>query len=334
MKSIWKQFRYRLEFLGLRLLAAAVPLLPRRACLLLSTMAGELHYRVDAKTRGVALENLRVCFGEAMDSAARVRIARASYRNFARAMLDLFWCRRLTTETFPRHFHLVGFEQARALQAEHGAVILFELHHGPYEMASLGIGYAGLPMHIVTMDFKNPSLDAVFARARCHSGNTIVNRHQSMLRLLRALHRGHSIGMLPDLALALEHPGDVIEAFGLKIHVTFLHVLLHQRTGKPIVPITSVPHPDGTCTVTAHPPLMFPPDAPRQEVVQACWNFFEPVIRARPDLWLWSYRHWRHKPRETTREYPDYARESGKFERALAGERAVRRPGQKPPPTS
>ncbi len=310
----------------MRWLAAAVPLLPRRGCVWLASLLGELYYWGDARTQAVALENLRVCFGETLNEPARRRVARASFRNFGRAMLDLFWVKRLSPDNYTRYLKFEGVEAARALKEKHGGIIFAVIHQGSYEWLSLGTAYAGLPVWIVAMDFKNPALEAIFGEARSHSGHHIINRHQSMLRLMRAVRRNGGVGLLIDLALSMEHPGDVIEAFGMKMHVTFLHALLHQRTGVPIVPITNIPHPDGTCTVTLHPPLEFKPEATRQEVVQACWDFFEPLIRARPDLWLWSYRHWRNKPSETTRAYPDYAYASPRFDRLLAGKRANLRP--------
>jgi KDO2-lipid IV(A) lauroyltransferase len=326
MKRIWKRFRYRLEYRGMRLLAAGVPMLPRRACLLLARALGELYYRLDARTRGVALENLRLCFGETKSAQEREDIARSSFCNFSRAMLDLFWVRRLTPENYTRYMKWVGIAAAQELKTKHGGILFVAVHQGSYEWFSLGTAYAGMPMWTVAMTFKNPALEAVFSDVRSHSGSRVINRHQSMLRLLRAVRRNGVVGLLIDLALSLDQPGDVIDAFGMKMHVTFLHALLHQRTGVPIVPLTNVPHADGTCTITAHPPLTFPPDASRQDIVQGCWDFFEQTIRARPDLWLWSYRHWRNKPAGSPLSYPDYAHVSPKFERALAGERTSPRP--------
>ncbi len=58
------------------------------------------------------------------------------------------------------------------------------------------------------------------------------------------------------------------------------------------------------------------------------------MIRERPDLWLWSYKHWRYQPAETGDvEYPFYAHVNPRFERILAGKRAVARPGEDPPET-
>ncbi len=319
MRNLWKQVRYRLEYLGVRALAGAIPRLPRRLSLALAWVLGELYYRIDGKGRAVALENLRLSFGDALPPRRREQIARASFLNFARGMLDLFWARNLTPANFDRYMKVENYEHIREARDAHNGIIYLALHFGSHEWVSLAGGFKGLPASMVALDFKNPSLDAVFTGARERSGNRIVGQHKSMLRLLKSVRRGGGAGLLVDLALRLDQPGEIIDAFGMKMHVTFLHALLHARTGVPMVPVTNVPHPDGTCTITAHPPLVFAPDTGLAEMTQACWDFFEPFIRARPDLWLWNYKHWRYKPRDAGREYPFYAHVSKKFERILAG---------------
>ena len=314
MKTLWKQVRYRLEYFGCVALAGLIPLLGRRLCVWVANVLGGAFYRLDRRSRAVALDNLRLALGATHDAAARERIARASFRNFARAMLDLFWARNLTAETFTRYFRVEGVEELHAARARHGGVIFLALHAGSHEWVALTGGFIGAPTAMVALPFKNEALDSVFRRAR----------KQSMLRTMRAVKRG-GVGLLADLALRLDQPGEVIDAFGRKMHVTFLHALLHARTGVPIVPATNVPHPDGTCTVTIPPPLDFPPGADVHTITQGCWDFFEPFIRARPELWLWNYKHWRYRPRAAPPEdYPFYAAWSTRFENVLVrGSRAA-----------
>ena len=331
MKVLWKQVRYRLEYFGCRVLSGLIPRLPRRVCVRVATVAGWLFYRLDGRSRAVALENLRLAFGNTYDTRQRDDIARRSFMNFARAMLDLFWARNLTPANFQRYIKLVNFDHVPAVHAQHGGIIFLALHAGSHEWVSLTGGFIGLPTWMVALDFKNPALDAVFRQAREHSGNRIIGQHQSMLKLLRAVRRRGGAGMLVDLALRLNHPGQVIDAFGMKMHVTCLHAVLHARTGVAMLPVTNVPHPDGTCTVTAHAPLVFPPGTELQEITQRCWDFFEPFIRERPELWLWNYKHWRYKPADARREYPFYAQVSNKFERVLRGEPATVAATAEPP---
>ena len=326
MKLLWKQVRYRLEYIGCRLVAGLIPRLPRRACLWLADLLGALFFRFDRRSRAVALENLRVALGDSLDAPARREVARRSFLNFARAMLDLFWARNLTPQNFHHYIKLVDFHHVFDAHARHGGIIFLSLHAGSHEWVSLTGGFIGLPTSMVALDFKNASLDAIFRAAREHSGNRLIGQHQSMLKLLRAVKRRGGAGMLVDLSLRLHHPGQVIDAFGLKMYTTFLHALLHARTGVPMVPVTNVPNPDGTCTVTAHPPLAFAAETSIAEATQRCWDFFEPFIRARPELWLWNYKHWRYRPRNAEREYPFYSQDNDPFERVLVGE-----PARKPP---
>ena len=64
--------------------------------------------------------------------------------------------------------------------------------------------------------------------------------------------------------------------------------------------------------------MTFPPGTDLHTITQACWDFFEPFIRARPELWLWNYKHWRYRPREAPPDgYPFYAHWSDRFEEVL-----------------
>lgn len=93
--------------------------------------------------------------------------------------------------------------------------------------------------------------------------------------------------------------------------------MLQKHTGLPIIPIESVPLPDGRYRTIAHDPIYFSPEATEQEIVQKCWDFFEPQIRRQPEAWLWAYRHWRFRPPESEESYPSYARVKGRFTRML-----------------
>ena len=123
--------------------------------------------------------------------------------------------------------------------------------------------------------------------------------------------------MLLDLNVHPTQAATVIEGFGLKMCVTVLHAVLAERAGTLLVPFESVPLTDGTCRIVAHPPLDFPPGASRHEIAQRCWDFFEPILRADPEKWLWSYKHFRHRPRGTDRPYPSYANDAPDFEKLL-----------------
>src|SRR3984893_12362155 len=96
MRSQWKRFRYRLEWIGLRLAIKLVPLLSRKTCFHLAQFLGGATSILDRARRKVALSNLEAAFGDQLSAGERRKIVRQSFQHFARTMLDFLWSPRLT----------------------------------------------------------------------------------------------------------------------------------------------------------------------------------------------------------------------------------------------
>jgi KDO2-lipid IV(A) lauroyltransferase len=324
MKRQWKKIRHVIEWLTLGLFTTLVPWLPRRGVVWLADGLGWLAYYCDRRGRTVALANLAIAFGENTTSAERARIARKSYRNFSRTMCDLFWSPRLTAENFRRYLQVENREVLQDLRARGESVVFVCVHHGNFEWASLALGFEGVPVTIVTESFKNERVSQIFKRCREGSGHRIIPQEKSMLRLLRHVSKGGGAGMLADLNLRPSEAATVIEGFGRKMCVTFLHAVLAQRGRARLVPVEGIPLRDGTCRVVIHPPLVISSEATYQQIAQQCWDFFEPTIRAQPEYWLWAYRHWRFKPEGASCEYPVYARTREEFDRLMVAENTAK----------
>ena len=328
--SFWKQLRYRLEWLACAALATGIPRLPRRGCVALANGLGAAAYFLDSRGQRIALANLACIFPERPEPERR-RIARLSYQNFARTMLDLFWSPRLTPENWRQYLEVEGdLETFRRECGEHGAVSMC-IHWGNFEWSSHAVGFLGVPTLIVAEPFKNPSLSRVFNDAREVSGHTIIPQENSMIRLLKVVKRKGAAGMLVDLTLQPEQAAVPIDTFGRKMCVTFLHAVLAQRGGARMFPVDGIPLPDGRCRVVINPALQIPPGASLQEIAQACWDFYESRIREHPELYLWAYKHWRYRPNDAAPElYPFYAFPTPGFDALLAAQSAA--PGKKEAP--
>jgi Kdo2-lipid IVA lauroyltransferase/acyltransferase len=318
MKRRWRKIRYRLEWFGLVLLTNFVPLVPRRGVARLSRWIGLLAFRFDSRGRTVALANIAAAFGDQYTAAQRTAIARTSYCNFSRTVFDLFWAKALTRENYRRYIKVENAQVLHELRARGESAVMVCIHHGNFEWTSLATGFEGTSAMIVTENFKNQRLTDFFKNCRERSGHRIISQDSSMLRLLKHARKGGVAGLLVDLNLRPSEAATVIDAFGMKMCVTFLHAILVQRGPARLVPAEGRSLPDGTCQVVFHEPLVIAPDATFQQIAQQCWNYFEPTIRAHPEEWLWAYRHWRYKPAQAQREYPFYATVSPEFDRLLA----------------
>lgn len=317
--SAWKRARYRLEEVACRLLAWAIPRLPRPACLRLADSLAALAYRFDRRGRAVAESNLACVFGDRLEPAAAAEIVRGSYRNFARTMLDLFWAARLDADNWQEWMAVEGFDDLRdRLAREKAGAIFMCVHQGNWEWASIACGFLGFANVVVAENFKNPRLTEVFRARREHSGQKLIPQENSVLRLLKVVKRGGATGMLIDLNLRPDQAATVIEAFGgLQMCVPLLHAVLADRAGALLVPVETQPQPDGTCRIIAHPPVAVRDGATTREIAQTCWDAFEPIVRSRPEIYLWPYKHFRYRPRDAARTYPAYSNESRKFDKLL-----------------
>lgn len=294
-----------------------VPLLSRKACYQLAGAAGALAARFDARGRKVALSNLEAAFGDGFSPERRAEIVRESYQHFARTMLDLFWSPRLNARNYTDYIEFQNVERTRAEIAPSNCCIVGAFHYGNFEWFSLACGWLGFPSAITTQEFKNPLLDESFQKLRERSGHTMVPREGAIIRLYKALRKKERVALLVDTTLPPHHPTVVIECFGMKTIVTVAHAWLQDRTGAPIIPAFCVPLVDGRYRVMTHPKIQLAKGATHQEIAQACWDSFEPVVRKNPAPWLWMYKHWRYKPAGAS-GYPFYSHQSLKFDQIAA----------------
>ena len=317
MKKLWKKIRYQLEWIGIEMLVRLIPRLPRRAVVRLANGIGTLGFTFDRRGKKIALANIEAALGDQYTPKQRAEIARASYCDFARTMLDLLWAPALSKENYRRYMRIEGMEILEKLRDRGESAIVMCIHHGNFEWASLAGGFEGMPGVIVTESFKNEHLQEIFKRSRETAGHRIISQEKSMIRMLKHVKKGGRSGMLLDLNMDPGEASTVIETFGMKLCATFLHAVLALRGGARLIPLEGRSQPDGTCHVVLHPPLEIPPDATYRQVAQQCWDFFEPVIRDNPYHWMWAYKHWRYKPAGTKQNYPFYSFVHRDFEKLL-----------------
>jgi len=323
--SRWKQFRYRLEEAGCQLLAWCIPKLSRRSCARLANGLGALAYLADGRGRAIAKANLVCVFGDRYTDRQRRAIIQASYRNFLRTMVDLFWAPRLTPENYREWIHLrEQIPVFDGLKREKAGSVLLCGHFGNWEWSNLAAGFNGMHPVTVTENFKNPRLTAIFKALREQGGSTIIPQENSLLRMLKTVKRGGATALVIDLNLPPSQATTVVEAFrdpvtgeGFKMSVPILHAVLAQRAGAVLVPGETHPQSDGSALVKVLAPVAVLPGDSLRAIAQKCWDVLEAGIREYPELYLWSYKHFRYLPKSAVRPYPFYSNESGKFEKLI-----------------
>ena len=328
---MFKKIRYWLEFVGLETVARVVPIFPLPVLRWLARGVSWPVFYLDRRSRSVALANLEAVFGDRYTPKERERIALKSMQLLGQSFLELFWAPRIRPENCQPYLRMQNEESYQEILRLKGdrPVIGVTFHFGNFEWGSLLFAFRGIGGYVLMQRFKNDRLTGLFQRLRESTGQKAITQEKSMVKFFKLLKQGTSVGMLGDLTLKMSEPGVLIKTFGLWMRTTVMHGALQQRTGMPILLFVTIPVRKG---YEVHIPglIEYSPTATPEEIAQACWDRFEPLIRERPELWLWSYKHWRYRPPVDGDRYPFYANRNEFFD-AEFNKRfgtAARQPGE------
>lgn len=313
-----KRWRYRLEFIGIRFVAALVRRLPYDALQFLGESLGTFVYHLDARGRATAEANLKTAFGDRYGPEERELIAQRSYQSFARTMLCLFWSPNLTRENYASFIQVEGRMNDPVHTNPALAGVYFLGHYSNFEWLSWVSSHAIASGLVITQEFKNKPLGPIFDALRAGSGHTIIPRSRAIVRMLKFLKSGGKVGAAIDMSIDPRLGAVPVRCFGLWTPMSPMASLLATRAHAALVPSFIFPTEDGRYKVVYQHSLQIAANATDQEIAQLCWNVLEGVIRERPELWMWSYKQWRFRPSDDdSGRFPTYANVSKRFDRLL-----------------
>jgi KDO2-lipid IV(A) lauroyltransferase len=245
----------------------------------------------------VALDNLRLAFGDTLAPHEARRIALACFRHFARITLDTVACSRLAPEDLWPLVDYEGLEHIRDAYERGRGVLLFSGHYGHWELTALLQGWLGLPLTLITRPLDNPYLERRLAGIRSRSGNRVVHRRNAVREMLRAVREKSGVAILIDQDARRD--GIFVPFFGHPASTVPTLALLALRTGATVVPTFSVPV-GRRYRIVYEPPVPVADTGDRDADVARLTEEFTAIIerriRERPEVWLWLHRRWKRRP--------------------------------------
>jgi KDO2-lipid IV(A) lauroyltransferase len=290
--------RYRLEVLGFRLLIGTTYVVPRRAMLALGSLLGGLAYRVLARHREIALDNLHRAFGDELDSRRRREIAKECWKHFARVTVDTLYFSRLSLESVRRMVVVEGEEHIRNEMAKGKGLLFCSAHFGHWELAAVAAGFEGVPLAIIARPLSNPGLEPILRSLREVSGNQVIYKRNAVRAILKALKEKMGVAIMIDQDA--RERGIFVPFFGRLASTTPTLASISVRTGAPIVPATCVPESNGRYRLVIQPAVdtrsSGDTEADILRITTDCTKILEAWVRKRPELWLWMHRRWKTRP--------------------------------------
>lgn len=282
----------------LRTLKRTARLLPLGVCQWLGRRLGDLVRLLQGRRYRVALENLRIAYGDALTEAERRRIARESFRSFGMLVMEGLKLPQMPPSQLLRRIEWDEDEMTammRAIPSEIGLLAITG-HIGNFEAPAPLVLQHGRRIVALTRATRDQATWRIIQDLHQRLGVELVALGRSMKPVFTALRSGAAVIILCD-----QNAGDVtVPFFGQPTGTADGPAKLALRTGAPLLCFACIRLPGGRFRLRFCNPL----DTSRTDdeaadvrrIMTEVNRQLELFIREAPEQWLWFHDRWRASP--------------------------------------
>jgi KDO2-lipid IV(A) lauroyltransferase len=289
-----------MEYLAFLLLKILLFIFPRSFCLILGEALGSMVYYLDRKHRKVALSNLAIAFGPQLSITKQKRTAKASFKHFGRAFIDVLKTRQQRIDKTRKLLIVEGRECLDEVLREGRGALLFSAHYGNWELAPACISQLG-NLHVVARSLDNRFLERELIRIRKHLGAEIIYKQRAVKPILRQLKSKAMVAILMDQNV-LRHQAVFVDFFSRQAATTPSLATFFLKTKAPLIPVFCYPASRGKYHLKIAPPLKIDLSGDDREdilkITQLCTKIIQDRIEENPDFWFWFHNRWKTRPEE------------------------------------
>ena len=296
------------EYLGFHAAVTIARSLPVKALRAICAVLGYVLYTAMPRRREIALQNIRIAFGDKMSGKEISELARQSCKVFFLMAIEIirspirFEGDRAVRDGRYKTEHLEHlFQKAKMIHDQTGGCIFVTPHLGNWELLPYVCALIGIPLGIVFRSFDNPYLERAVLSSRITCGHLMIPKKNAMFSLERILRKGKSVALLPDQST---NRGLRVKFFGEFATVTPTPALLAIRHGRPVVVVAACRTNDPYFFegFVSDPIWPDPHTADeRSEIVRITREInlkMEEVIRRYPEQYLWMHNRWKASDRK------------------------------------
>jgi KDO2-lipid IV(A) lauroyltransferase len=302
-----RPLRQRLETGALHALGFAARAVPFRWASAIGAALGFGAYRLLARRRRIAIENITQALGPTYAGAPARRLARRAFMQIGRSFVEFLALPRLGAAGILRRVDLVGYEPVLAWSRAGKGVVMVTAHYGNWELCGAVLRAAGVPVKYLLPPQTNEGSDRYFDAIRGRLGIEPIKIGFGMRDAIRALRQGVLLGMLPDQDA--RRVGLHVPFFGRPASTHTGPARLAYRTGCPIGIglIEREPNARFRSRLVAilNPDRSASEGAEVERLTGAINAIIEAEVRRRPDHWYWLHRRWKTPPPAVAGAAPD-----------------------------
>lgn len=296
-----QDLQYRLEYVGLRLVAGIFRALPLNVATRISASCWRrLAPIINPKRHKRALDNLAIAFPDKSEEE-RLAIARAHWENLGRVMAETMRIDRFLAE--PERIDIISQNIFSRYKDKLGSAIGISLHMGNWELAILPLTWSGGNPAAVYRSVNNPYVDRYLRDQRKDLypgglfGRGNVGEHGDDQKTARAImdfvRRGGRLGLVCDL---YDRKGIPVPFFGKDARTQAIAAMIARRVGARIWLSRCKRIGTESRFEIELKELRVPRTANQAEDIRWIMTHmqkqFEAWIREAPEQWMWSNRRW------------------------------------------
>ena len=263
--------------------------LPARLTYAGAVLLGELAYVTWTSRRRVTKANFAVVLGKPHDHPDVARVARRTFRNFAKYITEIMRFPRLDPLDFARLVHVEGWEHLKEGLARNRGVIFVSIHFGNFDLGGARVAN-DVKLNVIADDLTNQRLMDLLVGNRSHKNITIHSPVGAAKKVLGALRRNEMVGLMMDLGPRADAFGNVEASFfGTPTRFPSVAANLARVSGAPILVTAVVRERDNTFRGIALPLIVVERTreaaADIERATQAIASGLERFVREWPDQW-------------------------------------------------
>lgn len=268
-------------------------ILPRRFAYWIGLRIADLFYLLDRKGRAGVCDNLRRVYvfrGEALSERKLCRLARLTFRNFGKYMIDFFRHGALSQDEIAR---LIDLQDIHYLQEAHQrgrGVLVVTAHLGNWEIGGALLAGLGYPVSAVVLTYQKRRMDELFQRHRARRGYRVIPLGRAVRDVIACVRRGEVVALAADRDFSADNYR--VPIFGAPARMPRGPAWIAARTGAAVVPSFLIRRPDDTYRACFYPPIL-PDEAGTPDAIQRRMvDILEQVIAEYPHQWFIFRNYW------------------------------------------
>ncbi len=288
-------------YLMIRMLGFFINLLPEGFALWIGRQLGNLMYAMDFEHRKVAVDNLKIAFGEEKSETERRSIARKNFQNIGMMAIEFFQIPKMDLEAYKKKVTMEGLDRALKILDEGRGALLLLGHFGNWELMVPMSRIIQRPILAIAKPIKkNPWLDRWIIESREKIGLKIIPPENATQKVVRALSQNYPVAILFDQR-GKRSKGVWADFFGRSVPTTAGLAVMAIRSGAPVLPVFMVREGFDKHRLIIREPIDLIHTGDFKKDVEANTQIFnqvlESIIRRHPEQWLWIHRRFERKSR-------------------------------------